>query len=81
MQEDYDLSEAAECHFEINKVYRVSVRVAEAGGTQVCILTLRDRVRYYRDKLELTNTKQSGAANHTHGISQKCTGWEISACV
>lgn len=75
MVEDYDLSGATECHLEINKVYRENVRVPEAGGTQFCILTLHDSVRYYRDKykLEITNTKQSGGANHAHRVSYKHT--------
>lgn len=62
MVEDYDLSGAAECHLEINKVYRENVHVPEAGGIWLCILTLHDGARFYRDKymLELTDTKQSG---------------------
>lgn len=79
MLEDNDLSGATESHLEINKVYRENVCAPEeAGRTQLCILTLRDSVRYYRDKykLELTNTKQSGGAQHVHGTSYKHTEWE-----
>ena len=46
MLEDYDLSEAGECHLEINKVDRENLRAAEAGGTRLCILTWQRSVRY-----------------------------------
>lgn len=86
MAEHYDLSGAAECHLEINKVYRENVHVPEAGGTQLCILTLHDSVGFYREKykLELTRTKQWCGANYAHELSYKLTDEEdyrpISHC-